>query len=79
MTLHKKQDNFRYVFIYQNPALCVKRFFIEFLKFAEGGGIFIFLQKNHFALHFYIQKQCTLRYIAIYKELDTMRYILINK
>ena len=35
---------------------CVTRFFIEFLKFAEGGGD-LFIQKNlYFALHFYIEK-----------------------
>ena len=33
----------------------------------------------YFAWHFYIEKQCTLRYVAIYKEPDTMRYILISK
>ena len=27
-------------FIYKNPALCVPRFFNEFLKFAEGGDIY---------------------------------------
>ena len=40
-TLRKNQDNFRYVFIYKNPALCVPRFFIGFLKFAEGGDIYL--------------------------------------
>ena len=33
----------------------------------------------YFALHFYIEKKCTLRYVAIYKEPYTMRYILISK
>ena len=33
----------------------------------------------YFAWHFYIEKQYTLRYVAIYKEPDTMRYILISK
>ena len=31
------------------------------------------------ARHFYIEKQVTLRYIDIYKEPDTIRYILISK
>ena len=33
----------------------------------------------YFAWHFYIEKQCTLRFVAIYKESDTMSYILICK
>ena len=42
-TLRKKQDNLRYVFIYKIRHFCATRFFIEFLKFAEGGGHFIYL------------------------------------
>ena len=45
MTLRKKQYNLRYVFIYRNPALFRYAIFIEFLKFAEGGGIY--LSKNN--------------------------------
>ena len=37
-------------------TLCIMRFFIEFLKLAEGGGIFT------------CKKQCTVRYIFIYKK-----------
>ena len=33
----------------------------------------------YFALHSYIEKQCTLRYAAKYNEPDTMRYISISK
>ena len=40
-TLHKKQDNLRYVFIYKIWTVCVSQFFIEFLKLAERGHIFI--------------------------------------
>ena len=60
---------------------CVTRFFIEFLKFAEGGEGNIYLFKKPCTLRyiFILKKQCTLRYIAIYKESDTMRYILISK
>ena len=34
------------------------RFFMEFLKLTEGGGVDIFLNAKimHFALHFYMQK-----------------------
>ena len=46
----EKKDNLRYVFLYtKSLTLCVTRFFMEFLKLAEGGGIFIH------------KKQCTLR------------------
>ena len=39
MTLRKKQDNLRYDFLYtKSMTLCVKLFFIEFLKLAEGMG-----------------------------------------
>ena len=56
-TLRKKQDNLRHVFLYtKSPTLYVTRFFMEFLKLAEGGGIFI------------NKKQCTLRYFFIYKK-----------
>ena len=37
-TLCKKQDNFSYIFIYKIRTLCVTRFFMEFLKLAEGGA-----------------------------------------
>ena len=70
-------------------TLCVIRFFIEFLKLAEGGNfqskkyilcveylypkntalcVMFLIQKSwHFALHIYIKKQCTLRYVFISK------------
>ena len=56
MKLRKKQDNLRYVFIYKNPAVCVTRFFIEFLKFAGGRDIYA------------LKKQCTLCDIFILKN-----------
>ena len=53
---------------------CVTRFFIEFLKIAEGGGTFIFIKKQYTLRDIFIlKKQCTLRYVAIYKESDIMR------
>ena len=45
-TLRKKQDNLRYVLYTKIRQFCVTRFFIEFLKFAEGGGTFIDLKNN---------------------------------
>ena len=54
-------------FIYKNPALCVPRFFIEFLKFAEGGG------------HLFIKNTMHLRYFVLYKVPVAMPYILIYK
>ena len=50
-TFSKKQDNLLYVFIYKNTALWITRFFIEFLKFAEGGspgGHLFILKTVHF-------------------------------
>ena len=69
-------DTFLYTKI---KHFCVTRIFIEFLKFAEGGG-HVFIKKTmYFVWKFYIEKQDTLRYVATYKEPDTMRYILISK
>ena len=34
----QKARQFAIRFYIKNPALCVKRFFIEFLKFSEEGG-----------------------------------------
>ena len=48
------------------------------MKFAEGGDIY-FLKRMYFALHFYTEKQCTLRYVSLQKEPHTMRYILISQ
>ena len=55
-TLRKKQNNLRYVLYTKIRHFCVTRFFIEFLKFAEGGGDLL------------IKKQCTLRDIFISKN-----------
>ena len=33
----------------------------------------------HFVLHFYMQKQYTLRYVYTYKNPDTLRHIFICK
>ena len=41
----QKQDNFCYFFIYKKWTFCVTRFFIKFLKLAEGEGHF-YMQKN---------------------------------
>ena len=69
-TLRKNKDNLRYVFMY--PIL------MEFLKLAEGVGHF-YMKKKHFPLHLYIRKQCTLRYVVIYKNTETLRYMFICK
>ena len=47
LTLRKKEDNLGYVFLYtKSLTLCVTQFFMEFLKLAEGGGIFIHKKSN---------------------------------
>ena len=79
MILRKKQDNLPYILMYKKPALCVTRFFIEFLKFAKGGGHLLIKKTMHFVLYFYIEKQYTLCYVDRNKEHDTMRYILISR
>ena len=78
-TLRKNQDNLLFILYTKIRHFCVTRFFIEFLKFAEGGEHLFTKKTMYFVGHFYIEKQCTLRYVAIYKEPDTMRYILISK
>ena len=56
------------MFLYtKRCTLCVTRFFMEFLKLAEGGAFL------------YSKKQCTLRYIFIYKKQFTLRYVLTYK
>ena len=72
--LYTKSQSFRkskticVTFLYTKiRTLCATRFFIEFLKLAEWGGHFYVQETIHFALHFYIKKSCTLRYVFISK------------
>ena len=77
-TLSKKQDHFRYVFIYKN--LDTLRYAIFHGIFENGrGGHFYIQKKMHFALHFIFKKQCNLHYVVTYKHPDTMPYIFICK
>ena len=62
-TLRKKQEHLRYIFIYKIPETFHYATFMEFLKFMEGEGHFYILKTMHFALHFYMQKKCTLCYV----------------
>ena len=55
LTLRKKQDNFRCVFIYKNMDTLRYATFMEFLKLSDWGK------------HFYMQKKFTLHYIFISK------------
>ena len=90
-TLRKKQDNLRSVFMFKNPDTLHQAIFIEFLEFAEGGGIFtlknsslcvtfLYLKNNALCLTFYIQKA---RHYALYfymcKKNCTLRYVFISK
>ena len=54
--INNKQKKLLNLFIYKKPALCVTRFFIEFLTFAKGGDIY------------WLKKRCTLCYIFIFKK-----------
>ena len=75
----EKGRQFALRFVYaKNLTLCVTRFFVRFLKLAEGGGAFINKKKN-FALNFYIQKQSAFCYLFIHKKSDTLRHIFIRK
>ena len=78
-TLCKNQDNLRYVFVYKNPELCVTQFFIEFLKFADGGGIYLFKQQFTLRVIFIFKKECTLRYVAIQEALHYSLHFNIQK
>ena len=55
------------------------QFFIEFLKLAEGGDIFICKKQCTLCYIFIFLKQFTLRDVSIYKKPDTLSYILIFK
>ena len=64
-TLRTKQDNLRYVFIYKNPPLLRYTVFVEFLKFAEGGGIYL------------LEKQCT-SWVGLELELQCTASVTVN-
>ena len=81
LKLRKKQDNLRHVFLYtESLTLCITRFFIEFLKFAEGGRHFyigktMHLELNlcmkrtvHFTLRFFIRKARHFASICFYPK-----------
>ena len=79
LTLRKKQDNLCYVFLYTKIlTLCVTRFFMEFLKMAEGGRV---IHKKQWNLRYIriSKKQCIFRYVFIYKNPDTLRHFFIGK
>ena len=68
LTLYKKQDNLRYVFILKNPDnLYYAIFHWIFVIDGEWGGVFI------------CKNKCTLCYVFRYKKPDTLRYIFIWK
>ena len=77
-TLHKKQDNLRYVFIYKNPDILRYAISLNFLNWRRG-RVFLYAKKKHFALHFYIQKTIHFALRYIFKKPDTLRYILYAK
>ena len=65
-------------YIQKSGSFALRNFSLNFWNLRRGGGILL-KKIMYFALHFYIEKQFTLRYVAMYKEPDTMRYILISK
>ena len=65
-------------YIQKSGTFALRDFSLNFWNLRRG-GIFIYEKTIYFAWHFYFEKQCTLRYVAIYKERDTMRYSLISK
>ena len=81
ITLYKKQDNLRcvYIYIYLDTSRYVV--FIGFLKLAEGvGGVGVICKKNCTLNYIFIyKKQYTLRYVYIYKNPETLCYIFICK
>ena len=81
-TLWKKQDKFRYVFIYKKQdTLRYTLFLLKMLNFA-------FIYKNHDTVRYvtflyakiqtHRKKQDNLRYIFIYKNPDTLRYAIFH-
>ena len=55
-------------FIYKNPALLRYAIFHWIFEICGVGGHLFIKKTMYFAWHFYIEKQCTLPYIAIYKS-----------
>ena len=60
-------------------TLSVPRFFMEFLKLAEGGGGVV--SRKQCTLHkiSICKKRCTFRSVFKYKNPDTLRQIFISK
>ena len=63
---------------YQHQILTSNTLKVSTFSFEQDGHFYI--QKTmHFALNFYIKKQCLFRYVFIYKNPDTLRHILCAK
>ena len=56
LTLRKKQDNFRYVFIYKNSDTLRYAIFHGTFEIGGGRGHFYMQKTMHFVLYFYMQK-----------------------
>ena len=67
------------LYIQKSGTFTLRDFPLNFWNLRRGEGNLFIKKTMYFAWHFYIEKQCTLRFVAIYKESDTMRYILICK
>ena len=68
----KKKDNLHYVFLYtKSLTFCVTRFFMEFLKLAEGGGIFIH-KKNALCVQFLYPKINAISMTFLYTKSHTL-------
>ena len=64
--LRKKQDNFRYVFLYtKSLTLCVTQFFMKFLKMAQGGA-FLSTKNNALSVTFLYPKNIALSVTFLY-------------
>ena len=74
----QKGRQFAIRFYIQKSGTCALHdFSLNFWSLRRGWDIYE-LKKMYFAWHFYIEKQWTLRYVAIHREPDTMRYNLIS-
>ena len=54
-------------YLYKNPDIFCYAIFYGIFEIGGGGKTFLYARTMHFALHFYMQKKYTLRYVLISK------------
>ena len=77
-TFRKKQDNLRCVFIYKKPDTLFYVIFYGIFEIDGGGEEGGYTQKNHFALHFYMQKNNELSVTFLYTNALCVTFLYLK-